>query len=256
MLLTRVGHAVAAGCFAATAMLLAVVLSQPARPALTTTGDKHAPALDVKLDAQMQRLHGVEQRMKDSEQTLERLETEISEATARHMGAAPEPPAPATVEEQPAPAAKPAPRSRTSAAAPKPVSTTKPVSTPKAATPRPADAKPPAPVERSVAVTPPPERVVAPPPTTPPVERAFAPKASDEPAASPRPSAASTPPVVSVSPTPPPAAPARAPAPRSTELPPGNDLRSKFRNDWQSIQRGWDRAADDFKRAVAPLRGD
>jgi len=249
-LLTRVGHSVAAGCFAATAILLAVVLSQPARPAPTPAGDVRAPALDTKLDAQMQRLHGVEQRMKDSEQTLERLEMEISEVTARRMGGESEP---AKTEEKAAPAAKPAPRPRTSRV--------KPAATPKAVTPS-------SPAERAVTETAAVERPATSRPLAAPTERGFAPKPLDDPAASPGPSSGTAPaaPVPPLAPavTPPvtqapsgSASVARSPAtPRPSEPAPANDLRSKFRNDWQSIQRGWDRAADDFKRAIGPLRGN
>jgi hypothetical protein len=35
-----------------------------------------------------------------------------------------------------------------------------------------------------------------------------------------------------------------------------NGLRSKFLSDWRAIQRGWDGAGDDFRRAIAPLRGE
>lgn len=246
-LLTRVGHAVAAGCFAATAILLAVVIGQPARTTSAPAPDARVPALDAKIDAQIQRLHGVEQRMKDSEHTLERLEMEVSEAAARRMGpeaAVTEPPAKS--EDKPIPAPKSAPRSRGSVTAAK----------------RPASPAPPAakPAERSATVTPSdrPATVTLPverpaPPAPPPVvsaptERAFAPKPHDDPAASPGPPPAA--------PVPAPATPAPAPsAPaRSSESAAGNDVRSKFQNDWRAIQRGWDRAADDLRRALAPLR--
>jgi hypothetical protein len=234
-LLTRVGHAVAAACFAGTAILLAVVVSQPPRSPATPAADARVPALDAKIDAQIQRLHGVEQRMKDSEQTLERLEMEVSEATARRMGpAAALTDAPAKGDDKPVPAAKAATRSRTAVTAPKP-------SAPSAAKP----------ADRPGTVTLPAERPVPsvspPPPISAPAERAFAPKPLDEPAASPGP------PPAAPAPVPPPSS--RAPAPRSGESSPtSNDVRSKFQNDWQAIQRGWDRAADDFRRALAPLR--
>ena len=231
-LLTRVGHAVAAACFAGTAILLAVVVSQPARSPAVPAADARVPALDAKIDAQVQRLHGVEQRMKDSEQTLERLETAVADATARRMG--PEAAvidAPAKSEDKPVPAAKAAPRSRTAVTATKPPapSASKPAGRPGTVT---------LPAERPAAGTAPP------PPVSAPVERAFAPKPVDEPAASPGPPPAT--------PAPPPST---APAPRSGESPPAaSDFRSKFQNDWRAIQRGWDHAADDLRRALAPLR--
>jgi len=242
-LLTRVGHAVAAGCFAATAILLAVVIGQPVRSTSAPAPDTRVPALDAKIDAQTQRLHGVEQRMKDSEHTLERLEMEVSEVAARRMGpeaALTEPPAKS--EDKPIPVPKNAPRSRGTVTAAKP-----------AASPAPK------PAERAIAVTPierpatverPAPSTAPPPPVPAPTERAFAPKPQDEPAASPGP------PPAAQAPHPAPAAPApahSAPA-RSGEAAAGNDVRSKFQNDWRAIQRGWDRAADDLRRALAPLR--
>jgi hypothetical protein len=244
-LLTRVGHAVAAGCFAATAILLAVVIGQPARTTSAPAPDARVPALDAKLDAQMQRLHGVEQRMKDSEHTLERLEMEVSEAVARRMGPAAEVTEPAAKsEDKPMPAPKSAPRSRGTVTAAKP---------PAPAAPKPAERPAPVtPADRSATVTLPVERPAptpAPPPAAAaPTERAFAPKPHEEPSASPGPPPAA--------PAPAPATPAPAPsAPaRSNESAGGNDVRSKFQNDWRAIQRGWDRAADDLRRALAPLR--
>jgi hypothetical protein len=259
-LLTRVGHAVAAGCFAATAILLAVVIGQPARSASAPAADARVPALDAKIDAQTQRLHGVEQRMKDSEHTLERLEMEVSEVAARRMGpeAAVTAP-PAKIEDKPISPSKSAPRSRGTVTAAKP---TAPSGTPapKAAE-RPAIAKSAerpataAPAERPATVTLPADRP-APTPAAPstaaaPTERAFAPKPHDDPAASPGPPpAASAPAPASAAPTPAPSAPARS----SSESAAGNDVRSKLQSDWRAIQRGWDRAADDFRRALAPLR--
>jgi len=242
-LLTRVGHAVAAGCFAATAILLAVVIGQPVRSTSVPAPDGRVPALDAKIDAQTQRLHGVEQRMKDSEHTLERLEMEVSEVAARRMGpeaAVTEPPA--KIADKPVPAPKNAPRSRATVTAAKPPAPPAPKPADRAITVTPAER--PATVERPAPST-------APPPPVPvPTERAFAPKPQDEPAASPGP------PPAAQAPAPAPAAPAPAPsAPaRSSESAAGNDVRSKFQNDWRAIQRGWDRAADDLRRALAPLR--
>ena len=246
-LLTRVGHAVAAGCFAATAILLAVVIGQPVRSTSAPAPDARVPALDAKIDAQTQRLHGVEQRMKDSEHTLERLEMEVSEVAARRMGPAAaltEPPAKS--EDKPTPAPKNAPRSRGTVTAAKPAASpaTKPADRSATVTPADRPATVTLPVERPAPSTAPPPLVPAP------AERAFAPKPQDEPAASPGP------PPAAQAPVPAPAAPAPAPsAPvRSGESAAGNDVRSKFQNDWRAIQRGWDRAADDLRRALAPLR--
>jgi len=243
-LLTRVGHAVAAGCFAATAILLAIVIGQPVRSTSAPVPDGRVPALDAKIDAQTQRLHGVEQRMKDSEHTLERLEMEVSEVAARRMGpeaAVTEPPA--KIEDKPISASKSAPRSRTvTAAKPAAPPAPKPAERPATVTPAERPATVTLPVERPASASAPPPAAVAP------TERAFAPKPQDDPAASPGPPAAAPAPAP-VAPTPAPSAPGR-----SSESAAGNDVRSKFQNDWRAIQRGWDRAADDLRRALAPLR--
>jgi len=237
-LLTRVGHVVATACFAGTAILLTVVLALTARSSSTTSPDARVPALDAKIDAHMQRLQGVEQRMKDSEQALERLETEVSEGAVRSM--APEA-APAVIDaprpaEQPRPvsAAKPAPRPRAAIVPVKPPA--------KAAPSAPKPAERPAPA------------AAPPPPVTPATERAVAPAPIDEPAASPAPPPVTTPP-------PTPSRPssmipgAATPATNTREQTPAPDFLSKLRNDWRSIQHGWDSAGEDFRRALAPLRG-
>jgi hypothetical protein len=247
-LLTRVGHAVAAACFAGTAIMLAVVLAQAARAVSPATGDARVPALDAKLDAHVQRLHGVEERMKDSEQTLERLEMEVSEVAARRMATdaapamsqAPKPDEPPRV----VPAGKPAARPRAALAPAKPM----------------AKATPPAPrpVERGAAA-------VAPPPA-PPTERLATPAPIEAPAASPATAPiasappvatapAVTPPVAAAPPAKPSSAPGSSP-PAATTSTREAEVRTKFMNDWRAIQRGWDSAGDDFRRAIGPLRGD
>jgi len=62
-LLTRIGHAVAAAGFAGTAILLAVVLAQI--PAATPSADPRVPALAARLDVQVSRLQGMEQRSEE-----------------------------------------------------------------------------------------------------------------------------------------------------------------------------------------------
>ena len=49
---------------------------------------------------------------------------------------------------------------------------------------------------------------------------------------------------------------AAAATPREQAPPPLKGLVEKFRNDWRAIQRGWENAGEDFRRATAPLRGD
>jgi hypothetical protein len=156
LFLTRVGHAVAAACFAGTAILLAVVLGQPARTTSPAGGDARVLGLASKLDAHMERLEGVERRMKESEHTLERLEAEISDATAQRL--APEP---------------------------SPAVTTKAVERPRAA------AAPAKPAERpTVTVTPPHKSTVT---VTPPAVAAESPKDAEQPAASPAPAPSPSP---------------------------------------------------------------
>jgi outer membrane biosynthesis protein TonB len=241
LFLTRVGHAVSAACFAGTAILLAVVLAQPARSTSPAAGDARVPGLASKLDAHMERLEGVERRMKDSEHTLERLEAEVSDVAAAQRIAAE--PAPALVP------AKGVERPRT-AVAPKPIerprATVAPVKpAPKAAeqssvtvapAPRPAD-------RPTVTVTPPPRATgAAPAPPAaaaePSADHSAASKDGEQPAASPAP-------------------PRVTPAPRSSRgvpPPPPADFRSKLRDDWRAIRRGWESAGDDFRSALERLR--
>ena len=273
-LLTRVGHAMAAACFASTAILLAVVLAQPTRPGSAPAVDTRVPALDARVEAQALRLEGVEQRMKDSEQTLQRLEMEVSEVSAHRMG---QDGSPAALE---APAKEAAPRPRAASVAPP---------KPAAVKPTPSAAKP---AERPTAVVAPsrpkqrerPTVVVAPPPVTPSTERAATPPS--EPAASPSVPSPMTPPAappasmpsISTPPastpsaiTPPAAVPATSPlssrpsgashgaaaaAPREPAPASSSGLIGKFRDDWRAIQRGWENASEDFRKATAPLRGE
>ena len=217
-LLTRVGHAVAASCFAGTAILLAVVLVQSSR-AIPPPGDTRVLALAAKVDAQTLRLQGVEQRLKDSEQTLERVETQITEVATRRVP--PEPSAaPATTRPR---SAAPSTRSLASASSP-------------------ADARRAAVVARPRPTAP----ATAPPAVAPaesPAPRPIPATEADEPAASP------SPPVVSAA-----APPASARAPRAQDVAPRADFASKLRDDWRAIRRGWSSAGDDFRRAIAPLR--
>ena len=223
LFLTRVGHAVAAACFAGTAILLAVVLGQPTRATSPAGGDARVPALASKLDAHMERLEGVERRMKESEHALERLEAEVSDVTAQRI--VPEP-APAAA------APKAVERPRAAAAPAKPAERPTVTVTP--------------PQRSTVTVTPPPRPSPAPArPGEPPAVAAESPKDGEEPAASP-------------APAPSPKASPPAPGPRSSREapppPPPADFRSKLRDDWRAIRRGWESAGDDFKSAIDRLR--
>jgi len=217
LFLTRVGHAVAAACFAGTAILLAVVLGQPARTTSAAGGDARVPGLASKLDAHMERLEGVERRMKESEHTLERLEAEISDATAQRIAPEPSPAVPTKAVERPRAAATPA------KPAERPTVTVTP------------------PHKSTVTVTPPHR------PAEPPAVAAESPKDVEQPAASPAPAP---------SPSLAPRASPPAPAPRSSRevAPPPADFRAKLRDDWRAIRRGWESAGDDFKSAIDRLR--
>ena len=72
--LTRAAQAVAAACFAGTAMLIAVALAQPGR---TRAAADAGPSLASRLDTLSDRLQGIERRMKNSETTIQRLESTV-----------------------------------------------------------------------------------------------------------------------------------------------------------------------------------
>jgi hypothetical protein len=83
LLTTRIGHAVAAACFAGTAVLLAVVLAQAVRaPASAPAGDPRLQQLGLRVEDQGQRIEHVERRVEDAERALERVATDASERVA------------------------------------------------------------------------------------------------------------------------------------------------------------------------------
>jgi hypothetical protein len=214
LLLTRVGHTVAAACFTATAILISIVLAGPApAPVLPAVGPPAVP--DARVPELGERIAGQETRLTASEARIRELEDALRRREAEQPRRASEPPArePARPRSTPAPARTGAPPS------PDPDESTV------SAIPAPA-ASPPAPQRPST-----PASAVAPSPPGP----ALAP------AAPPPPPVAVTAPSRS---TPSPAA-----APRR-----GLDLPGKLRDDWQEIQRGVDSAGDDFRSAVDDLR--
>ena len=81
--LTRGGHAVAAACFAATAILIAVVLVHPAAPPPQAV----APAPDPRVAALRDDLAGQESRLGETQARLQQLE----EALRRRAAEAPAP---------------------------------------------------------------------------------------------------------------------------------------------------------------------
>jgi hypothetical protein len=222
LLLTRIGHAVAAVCFTATAILIAVVLAQPPRPEAPSAAsvDARVPALGAGLEAQQSRLAQAEARLHDLEVSLHRETDRAAQA--------PEPAPEATVEPKP-PAV---PQRRVTA-------------------PRPAALRR-LPAATGLATAPPARRFEPPP----------APAATPAPpfdleasalAARPGPTASAAPTTVSLAPS------RRAPAeqpPRALAppAPPRFDLRSKLREDWNTIRRGVESGEEDLRRALDDTR--
>jgi len=239
LLITRVGHALAAACFTSTAILIAAVLVRPApasTPAPVTVPDARVPALGAQVAGQETRLTETEVRLQALEDAMRRRAPEVPPAVAPRV--APQPPAPpprtsavvkplaprpaeTKVVEPPAPAAEvvasrvvePAAHG-TSPASPSPGTPTPPTTW--------VPSSPPPPVITSPAPTPSSAHV---PPSSPPV------------AAAPRPA----PPEASASPA--------RPAPRQSF-----DLWSKLREDWREIRRGLDSTGDDFRRAIDSVK--
>ena len=223
LLLTRVGHAMAAACFAATAILICIVLVRPlAAPAPAPAALPEA-VLDARVPELGEQLAGQETRLTATEARIQALEHALRQQDAERSRPAGDPPAPAPPRPRPAPAParSGAARSTTPGTHEKAVSelptvpppsrrpepARHPQSTPAVGTPPPPAPAPPPP---SVAEGPPPQLAPSPPAPVPPVSR---------PAAR-----------------------------RSFDLP------SKLREDWRDIQRGVDSAGEDFRSAVDDLR--
>ena len=220
LLLTRIGHAVAAVCFAATAILIAIVLAQPPRPMSpavpVAATDARVPALDTRLQAQEARLAGTEARLNDLEASLRREAARQAAAESARAAAAAE-------AKRPAPSRPAASEGRTS----------------------------PNVVRRPEAA---PVRVV---PVSPPAPRASAPSSPGR-AAVPSPGPAADIDSVALD-TPAGRAPARGPVtvaarPAPADAPPVSSppfsLRRKLRDDWETIRRGLEAGERDFWRAV------
>jgi hypothetical protein len=224
LILTRVGHALAATCFTATAILIATVLVQRAPPVVPVAAPPPEP--DSRVPALGERIEGQEARLSQTEARLRELEDAL-----RRRDAAPPRPA---VEPSAPPPPPPRPAARTPGAA------------------APARSKPRAsatPIDETVK----PPTAVASPSTSRGVDAApLPPPSPSPPSLAPRP--APSPPFAAVQgpgkpADAPPAPSASRPAPRRTR-----DVPDKLREDWREIQRGVDSAGDDFRSAVDGLR--
>ena len=71
-LLTRVGHALAAACFTATAILISVVLVRSTTGATGTASDARVPNLSARVAGQETRLAETELRLHELEEALRR----------------------------------------------------------------------------------------------------------------------------------------------------------------------------------------
>lgn len=162
LLLTRVGHAVAAACFTATAILISIVLAGPApAPVLPAAGppavpDARVPELGERIAGQETRLTATEARIRELEDALRRREAEPPRRASE-----PPAPAPARPRSTPAPArtgASPSPDPDESTVSAIPAPAASPPAPQRQPTPAPAMAPSPpaAPPPPPVAVTPPP----------------------------------------------------------------------------------------------------
>ncbi|HEU4368908.1 MAG TPA: hypothetical protein VFV05_11865 [Methylomirabilota bacterium] len=244
-LVTRLGHAVAAVCFAATAIVIAVILAQPPRPAAPPVAPVEArvPAPGTRLDAQESRLAQAEARLDD----LERLRDGEAAGTAPRA--------------EPAPArAVTTPRTPRTVAARRPPSTAHGASAPPdrradlppmagAPPPLPADAAPPTPAPAAALPL-----VVGKPAPLP--DAALAPPHDVEADALAAPRARpSSPPPTAVAVTPPRRAASEVTPPRPGPASPSRfDLLGRLRDDWHTIRRGVESGEDDFRRALDDTR--
>jgi hypothetical protein len=235
LLVTRIGHAVAAVCFTATAILIAVVVAQPPRPvaAPAAAADPRVSALGARLAEQESRLSQALARLNDLESSLRREAARVTAPPSppRRIAAAPPAPSP-----------------------PRPAAGTARASAPVVRRPEPPPVlvvPAPAPAPRPVAAAPPPPPVVIvqpPPPAAVPTP----PAADLEVSALGTPAVRKSPPAP---PTPVAAAPPRRPA---VEPPPAAaprfNLLGRLREDWRTIRRGIESGEQDFWRAVDDTR--
>jgi hypothetical protein len=168
LLVTRVGHALAAACFTATAILIAVVLVRPAPPSTPTPApvsetvpDARVPALGEQVAGQEKRLSETEVRLKALEDAMRRRPVETRSETKAGTKRVES----SRVVEPTAPSASPV---SSAASTPAPPMTWAPTAPPPAVV-APAPASPPAPVPAPVAAAP---RAAQPEATAPPAEPA------------------------------------------------------------------------------------
>src|SRR5262245_20834699 len=78
LMFTRIGHALAATCFAATAILIAMVLLRSGRTTpLASPHDPRVPALGARVDEQASRMRELESRARDAGTSVERAERRL-----------------------------------------------------------------------------------------------------------------------------------------------------------------------------------
>jgi hypothetical protein len=227
LLLTRVGHSLAAACFTATAILIATVLVVQRAPSPSPVAAP-MPAPDTRVPALGEKLAGQETRLSETEARIRELEDALRRREAAPVRPALEEPVPTPPTQRPA-ATRPSPPAP---ARPGPRTSARPIR-------EMAASEPPAP-----AASPPTTRAGEPPTPEPP--RPSAPIITPAPAPSP--------PMALVPPRAKP--PEAAPAPSASRQAPRRplDVPNRLRDDWREIQRGVDSAGDDFRSAVDDLK--
>jgi hypothetical protein len=276
-IITRLGHAFAGVCFAATGILALVALLEPARrppeaprPVVVESdraAEARIQALAAEIKAIAARLEQAEMRVGAADGATRRLGEELASMSlrARQMEralAAPPPPRRAAIAETPAREPREPARTREIVRGPARLADTPPPAPAPVTVDVPAAAPPPlraAPEPTVVPRTPPPV-VRAPEPASPP--RTSSPTVrAPEPAAAPGPLAAPSRPLPAASRAQDSATPSRP----TVEAPPraaGGDAASaktedalgdKLREDWKAIRGGVETAGDDFKAALRDL---
>jgi hypothetical protein len=215
LFITRLGHALAGTCFAATAMLAAVTFADLTSVAPPAAASHDRLATDERLAALITRVSAAESRLQRSDERVRRVEADLQQVG----------------DDVASVSASHDPAGRPRLAAPPPSVSVQPRALP------PAPSKPEAPAVRTdpapapVVVEP---RAAAPPPK--PVEPAvhvYAPQRSGF--AEPRV-------VAPVSP--------KVAKPALPKSPPPDDLGSRLRRDWDAVKRGFATAGSEFRAAV------
>jgi hypothetical protein len=248
--ITRLGHALAGTCFAATAILAAVTLADLARrvpptAAAAPANDRRTMELaELTLGALMSRVSAAESAVQNADERVRKVEAElrrvgddvrkvaVSDATlARPRVAAPPPPFFTEPRVASTPAPRPAAPAMPSNVPPPPVVI------------EPRVASPPAPKSAVSAMpnnAPPPPVVSEPRVVSPPPPKPAAPATSNN---APQPTSFAEPRVVS------PVVP-RTARPAPPKSPPPDDLGSRLRRDWDAVKRGFTTAPSEFNAAL------